>query len=227
MIAFWYDVVLYGASSWGQEPLCRWALDNGADPNTPIRSLYSIQGTAVEGSVMFGYHRVVRLLLERGAQIVEDKWTSGGRAFLRAVREGWLEVAQITIDNGYDVNLKRGPSAKFPLVEATKRGQVESVQLLLDNGLKVDIAKGPGKEAYEYAKSHGYVTITRLLRKYCPISITLLRLPSEILSRIVEITVCDDLDIAMYLRVVSSESINPNSTSSYGSNRVQRDLMKR
>lgn len=209
VIAFWYGVVLYNTARWGQELLCRWALDNGADPNILTKRHSSMYETVVELSASFGYHRIVRLLLERGARISEDKWSSGSRIFLRAVREGWLEVAQIMIDHGYNANLRRGPGGKFPLVEATKRGKVESVQLLLDNDLKVDIVKGPGKEAYEFASSHGYTTIMRLLQEHSPIPITLLGLPSEIISRIIEILVCDDLDIAMYLRIVSSESTTP------------------
>jgi hypothetical protein len=206
IIAFWYDVMLYQSSQRGHENLVQWALDHGADVNISAkRGHLEIYQTALERAASGGHPKIMKLLITHGAQLFPI--SNGGRwAFERAAREGFLDVIRIMVECGFDLNDQYGLGKTSLLLAAVKRGRIECLQLMLDLALKIDITLDPGKAAHEYASSHGYISIRRLLETHSVAKITLFNIPSEIFSNIVEQMVVDDFDISLCLRVVCSKS---------------------
>lgn len=97
---------------------------------------------------------MVRLLLEKGAD-VELRDESGGTALFRTVTlkfDG--DSAKLLLDHGADINT-RIPSGFTPLHMATKCGLADGVQFLLRNGAAMDLADGHGRTAISYALELG------------------------------------------------------------------------
>lgn len=118
--------VLRAASNAGHLNIVRMMLDLGADVNA--RPWPYIRQGAVDLAAAQGHHKVLRLLLARGA----EQWEiNGGKTPLcEAVQRGFTQATQILIDYGADLNA----GYPAPLNVAAKHGHAHIVQLLIDKG---------------------------------------------------------------------------------------------
>lgn len=151
---FWCSFVLCEACCSGQERSARWALDRGADPHIyytkPGAAAHRV--TALEAATRFGHVEIVKLLLNRGAELVVNSKGAGGIALSRAVMKlGHTGMVKLMLANGYNINDDcRHSSARTDprvppvslLLESVKKNRVHSLLLLLEVGLKLDITKG-------------------------------------------------------------------------------------
>ncbi len=80
--------------------LARSRLNQGADPNTG-RDLY--EGPLIKIAAELGYLDIVKLLLDRGADI-EATDDLGGRALMFAAHYGRIEVVSCLLDRGAEIN---------------------------------------------------------------------------------------------------------------------------
>jgi ankyrin repeat protein len=83
-----------------------------------------------------GHSEIIRLLLEKGADI-NAQGGENGNAIQCAAREGNLEIVQLLLEKGADINAQGGEYDNA-LQGAVRRGHLEIVQLLLENGADVN-----------------------------------------------------------------------------------------
>ena len=139
----------------------------------------------------FGSHvDLMRLLLERGAELDVITETYGEPALLVACACGHVDAARLLLERGADVtraatsgpghgmdalcgkaHKRRVPSSrlleehmdlKFPLHAATRTGDIDAMTQLLDGGAEVDTTKD-GATPLFVACEHGHVDAVRLL----------------------------------------------------------------
>ena len=118
-----------------------------------------------------GHEAVVRLLLEKGAN-VNAKEDNGETALHEAAWGGHEAVVQLLLEKGANVNAKENNREKTALHPAAMRGHEVVVQLLLEKGADVNAKKDDGETALHEAAWGGYEAIVRLLlEKWADINI--------------------------------------------------------
>lgn len=111
----------------------------------PLDDFLQVTGTPLYIAVDRGYQEMVKLLIDHGAYVNNDrdKRSVVGDLVLHdaplyeAVQGGHLEVAKLLIGNGADVNHKRKCESS-PLHIAVEKGDLEMIKLLLDHGADVN-----------------------------------------------------------------------------------------
>jgi ankyrin repeat protein len=110
--------------------------------------------------------RIVRLLLEGGAD-PNSIVTSGHRtALLVAIDTGNFGLVKVLIAAGADANPELGYGVKrTPLQLAVERGRIDIVNILLDNGADINMQPFDryGATALQFAAISGYIGIAQLL----------------------------------------------------------------
>ncbi|KFY93237.1 hypothetical protein V498_04525 [Pseudogymnoascus sp. VKM F-4517 (FW-2822)] len=110
--------------------------------------------------------RIVRLLLEGGADPNSIATNDGRTALLVAIDTGNFGLVKVLIASGANANpeLRYGVK-RTPLQLAVERGRIDIVNILLDNGADINI--GPfdryGATALQFAAIGGYIGIAQLL----------------------------------------------------------------
>ena len=160
-------------------------LDQGCDPNQ--RSWKTGFPLIIEATEL-GRLDVVKLLVERGADVDQCAPGSYQRAVHFAAMEGMVEIAESLLVHGADVSralhaaassgrvnvaealLARGadvneksPHGGTPLICAVDGGHVEMVKLLLSHGANVNWQGGSGATALHMAAGSGNAPITEVL----------------------------------------------------------------
>ena len=117
--------------------------------------------------VVFGSHRSVRELLEKGVDVNYQRENDGWTALIRASYFSYsnnfrIDIIRLLIEYGANVNLqdKDGYTA---LVFASYNGHTEAVKLLLANGADPDLQDNNRRTALMYASHNGHIEIVKLL----------------------------------------------------------------
>ncbi len=143
-----------------------WAYSESLMPNQSERELLN---NDLLNRVVFGSHRSVRELLEKGVDVNYQRENDGWTALIRASYFSYLNnfrigIIRLLIEYGANVNLqdKDGNTA---LVFASYNGHTEAVKLLLAAGAKVNLQDDRDYTALYYANREGYIEIQKLLRE--------------------------------------------------------------
>ncbi len=103
-----------------------------------------VNQTARDGSnrpcpgIPLGSFRVVRLLLERGANVRAREGLLGATALIFACLAGHLEIARDLLHHGAEINARTN-DGRTALLEASFAGHRKIVQMLLDRGAHVNV----------------------------------------------------------------------------------------
>ncbi|KAH0556219.1 hypothetical protein GP486_005853, partial [Trichoglossum hirsutum] len=106
------------------------------DVNTPRGQ----ECTLLRAASISGNESLVKMLLQRGANVNDHDYFGYGNAIQAAAREGFGAIVRILLENGANVN-GEGNYWGSALQAATFNGHTEVIQLLLRNGANVN-AKG-------------------------------------------------------------------------------------
>ncbi|KAJ5423296.1 NACHT nucleoside triphosphatase [Penicillium cf. griseofulvum] len=107
-----------------------------------------------------GYQEIVKLLLDKGADIN----TQGGRtAGTAASAEGYQEIVKLLLDKGADINTQGGRYGNA-LQAASGEGHQETVKLLLDKGADINTQGGRYGNALQAASGEGHQEIVEILQ---------------------------------------------------------------
>ncbi|KAH3269678.1 hypothetical protein KXW55_003589 [Aspergillus fumigatus] len=118
--------------------------------------------TALYWASSKGHEAVVRLLIERGANVrVKDKL--GLTALYQASSSGHEAVVKLLLDHGADVNARSASKGWTALFEAASNGHEAVVQLLLDCGADVNMKDEDGWTPLCQAASRGHEAVAGLL----------------------------------------------------------------
>jgi hypothetical protein len=143
---------LVRAAKDGDMTAVRSLLDQGAEQSDKSEALVK--------AAIYGRTEIVRLLLEKGADVDYGK----GRPLLHASNESQTEVVRILLERGADPNAKTGRGFTA-LHFAIDRGSVPIVQLLLAHGAITGIADYEVGTPLKFAEQKGHTAIVRLLRQ--------------------------------------------------------------
>jgi hypothetical protein len=133
-------------------------LDEAADVNgrTDRQQL-----TALMVAAKYGHIEMVRLLVERGAEV--DATEPGGfTALMLASFRGYREIAVTLLENGADMNVAL-EDGRTPLFAAVAKGAEDLVLLLVDRGADLQHEDARGWTALHHAAQLGHLAIVRLL----------------------------------------------------------------
>ncbi|EAL85341.1 ankyrin repeat domain-containing protein [Aspergillus fumigatus Af293] len=118
--------------------------------------------TALYWASSKGHEAVVRLLIERGANVrVKDKL--GLTALYQASSSGHEAVVKLLLEHGADVNARSASKGWTALFEAASNGHKAVVQLLLDCGADVNMKDENGRTPLYQAASRGHEAVAGLL----------------------------------------------------------------
>lgn len=151
-------------------------LSKGADINNVFIPYFSQDvkqpcGTLLGVAAQGGHVEIVKLLLERGAD-VNGMGHFGGPPMLAAAYGGQVEVAKLLLEAGADVNSRGTGSYQSALCYAVQGGHLEMVELLLLKGADFTGTYKSYRQAWkgnqtlvEIAAGKGYVGIVRLIKE--------------------------------------------------------------
>ncbi len=120
-------------------------------------SITAVRDPALYMAAQNNHPRVVKELLEAGANINYGEATDNGTPLCVACQNGYTKVAKVLLEHGADVNLATSDK-NTPLIIAAKQGQLKIVQKLLAIGAD----KSP--KALRMAEEKGHTDIVNLLR---------------------------------------------------------------
>ena len=113
-----------------------------------------------------GDTEIIRLLLEKGADVNAKESTIGATALSFASSDGHPEIVRLLLENGADMNAKDNVTGYTALIEATSNNEIEVVRLLLENGADINAKDLRGMTALMMASIKGNAEIVRLLLEY-------------------------------------------------------------
>jgi ankyrin repeat protein len=117
--------------------------------------------TGLHLAAYFGVEAVVKLLLDKGANIAAAD-TYGSTPLHSASSSGQVDVVELLLNKGANV-AAAAISGETPLHQASLRGHVDIVELLLNKGANVAAADTYGSTPLHSASSSGQVDVVRLL----------------------------------------------------------------
>jgi len=124
-------------------PLRMHPLRVGDQPKRVIR-------TPLLWAAQFGNPAIVKLLLEKHADLEARESFSGQTPLSLAARHGHLETVRLLIEYGADVQTT-DETQETPLSWASRLGECEIAQLLLESGAQVNAQDWPGRTPLSYA----------------------------------------------------------------------------
>jgi outer membrane protein assembly factor BamB len=146
---------LWEAARLGDTAAVKTLLDAGVSPNAEFRE----GGTALLFASQRGHAEVIKLLLERGADVHAKDRLNDWTALHFSI--AYPEVVRILLARGADVNAPETQSNHAPLWWAVVRRQSESARLLLDSGRLNVLALKDGLAAAEMTKQAELVAAIR------------------------------------------------------------------
>ena len=157
-----YDIALITACHRGYDKVVETLLNKGVNVNAEHhtvnnRSIHTSSGSALLVASLGGHTRIVRLLINNGADVKAD----GGQALRNASSRGREDIVRLLLDKGADVN-EGGPKGTA-LQEASQNGHEQIVRLLLDKGANINEGGKYVGTALREASRNGHEQIVRLL----------------------------------------------------------------
>lgn len=149
---------LYYASLLEFIEVARFLLENGVD----INSYDEIYGSALAAAAKNGSLPMVRLLLNRGADVNGFGGVVHRRALQAASSHGHEAIVRLLLQNGAMVN-ETISDADTALQAACERGHENIVKLLFEFGANVNAKGGVYGTALQAAAERGYHTVVELL----------------------------------------------------------------
>ena len=116
---------LHFASQYGKESAVEFLLDHEANPNLFDGEKY----TPLYHSSRFGYHKICKLLIDKGAEIDSKNRSDNSTPLMAASEFGCLDTCKFLIDNGADIEAK-SKNGMNPLILASKKGRKDIVEYL-------------------------------------------------------------------------------------------------
>ena len=153
---------------------CKRLLDQGVDPNYPFGD-----SAPLHAASMAGHLDLVRLLLERGANVNQpmDPWyeaniEAGMSPLHLAIREGHVDVVEALLQGSADVEKSSWfPNLIKPIHVALDKRSAHCLELLLRAGADADARTGPedgGRTALHMAVASEWVAgVEMLVRAGC------------------------------------------------------------
>ncbi|KAJ5654789.1 hypothetical protein N7490_001792 [Penicillium lividum] len=149
--------------------LCKWLIEQGADPNT--RCILDI--TPLSVAVQEASFEIIRLLFDRGGSV------EYGQILHYAIRrdsEDYLEVLSFVLDKSPPINqvmfedhslsyeMQKDFGIGTPLHEAVAIGKIDVIKTLLARGADPNIKDSKGQSAVEKANQEGKTEILKVFR---------------------------------------------------------------
>jgi ankyrin repeat protein len=122
---------------------------------------YTSGVTGVHAAAFLGLCDVLRLLLDRGAEI-ETKATDNSTALHDAAQNGCLEVVRLLLNRGAEIEAKTTDNCTA-LHYAAQKGHLEVVELLLNRGAEIEAKTTDNSTALHYTAQNGHLEIVELL----------------------------------------------------------------
>jgi len=141
--------------------------ENNVDINEKDSIGDSIGNTALMEACEYGHLEIVKLLIEKGADVNLDN-NFGITALMYASKKGYLKIIELLLKNDADINYQDNygkNSAYTALIYACKEGQLETVKLLLKKGANINEKDVSNETALLIACSSGHLEIVKLLLK--------------------------------------------------------------
>jgi ankyrin repeat protein len=111
--------------------------------------------------------KVVRLLLQAGADVNSQEDDSGSTPLMETLRHGYMELVPVLLDAGADINAKKN-NGVTPLMYAAQGGSPEAVRLLLGAGADIDRQDSNGWTALSNAAIRGNLQVVDALLEAGP-----------------------------------------------------------
>lgn len=119
--------------------------------------------TALNWAATKGHTQVVKLLIEKGADVDAKDSGNGQTPLWKASHEGHTAIVKLLLENGADVN-KRNASGETALWTASWKGHTDVVRLLLERGANANLTQTEtGITPLWIASQEGYLDIVKLL----------------------------------------------------------------
>ncbi|KAI0264851.1 hypothetical protein BC834DRAFT_843821 [Gloeopeniophorella convolvens] len=153
--------LLYFAALCGLLPIVEHILASGS-PDINARG--GQRNTALHAALKECSPTVIRLLLDRGADVNARSSYYYGSALQAAASKGKLDIVQLLLDRGADVNAQDGHYGNVLQAAACNReDKIDIVQFFLDRGLDINAQGGMHGTALIGASYNGNLDIVRLL----------------------------------------------------------------
>lgn len=164
------ETALFSAITWGNEEMAKLLLNYNANVNhyANFNTFDSILLTPLELTLSlpwdWGKRRVVEILLENGADLLERRGNFELSILGKAIGFGNLELTKLVLDHGGDI--EQGRIHFPPLCFAAYQRQEGIVQLLIERGESLQRTDGRyGRNALSWAASRGNTAVfNRLLQ---------------------------------------------------------------
>ncbi|QCB62600.1 hypothetical protein EJB00_03080 [Wolbachia endosymbiont of Drosophila mauritiana] len=138
----------------------KWLIKKGVD----VHARDKVNGTSLHWAAESGCYKVVKLLLDYGADVhalagvKQENLTS----LHIAAGNGYVDIVKLLLENGADVEAKVKEDVT-PLHVAAKNGYYEVVKLLLENGADVEAKDEEDVTPLHVAAQNGHTDIVKLL----------------------------------------------------------------
>jgi ankyrin repeat protein len=149
---------LYYTAQLGHYELCEWLI---REQKCDVNSTRGIFGQPVQIAARFGHAKVVRLLVDHGAEL-NTICGEYGYPLQAAAYGGHADIVRILLDHGADVNAKGGKFGSA-LIAACHDGHLRAARVLLDRGADMDMVCAHEGKALNIAAGAGNMPLVRLL----------------------------------------------------------------
>ena len=133
-------------------------LDKGVDPD--IKGVHGI--TALSLASQNNHNKIVKTLLEHGADPNLEDEKAGWFPLMWASYNGFDDAVQLLLKYGADVN-KQNIYGETALIQAAFEGRDTTVRILLEHGADYTLKNDKGFSALEAASNKGYFRIIEML----------------------------------------------------------------
>jgi len=155
--------ILMTADSDNQLEIARLLISHGADLEARDR----MKGTILMKAALFNYPRILKLLIEKGANIhPKIMGCLAAPPLFLAARGGCLENVKILLSLGLDPNQRDHCSRGTPLMEAAEYGHTKVAALLISKGADVNAKDEDGDTALLIAASKNNTALVELLLEH-------------------------------------------------------------
>lgn len=120
-------------------------LSRGADVNAMGKNIFGVDNiTPLSLAASDGDTEIVRLLLEKGANVNFRHPLGGGTPLTDAAMPGHTEIVRLLLEKGADINAKDEYMGYTALMNAAFAGRTETMRLLVEKGAGVNDKAGDG-----------------------------------------------------------------------------------